>query len=93
MAEHYVRLAGLDIDSSILEYYGLPPKREEKDQTLKPKICPGCQSINEPNAIACDKCGMLLDERYALPTIGIPIFNLHLIPTRLPQSTFLRVTS
>ena len=71
MAEHYVRLAGLDIDSSILEYYGLPSKKEEREQTLKPKICPRCQSLNEPNVIACDKCGMLLDERYALSTIGI----------------------
>jgi len=71
MAEHYVRLAGLDIDSSILEYYGLPSKKQEEEKILKPKICPRCKYVNEPNAIACERCGMLLDERYALSSIGI----------------------
>jgi len=71
MAEHYVRLAGLDIDSSILEYYGLPSKKQEEEKILKPKICPRCQSVNEPNAVTCERCSLLLDERYALSTIGM----------------------
>jgi len=62
MAEYYIRLAGLDLDSPILDYYGI--KREEKlEAKLKPRICPRCEHVNTPNAIYCEKCGFALDEK------------------------------
>jgi integrase/ribosomal protein S27AE len=69
MAEHYVRLAGLDLDSSLFEFYGIP--QEKREPALKPRICPRCQALNEPNAVTCSKCGLILDERYAASTIEI----------------------
>ena len=69
MAEHYVRLAGLDLDSSLLEFYGIA--REKKEPMLKPRVCPRCQALNETNAITCSKCGLLLDDRYAASSIEL----------------------
>ena len=69
MAEHYVRLAGLDIDSPILDYYGI--KHEKKAEAkLKPRICPRCDHVNPPNALYCEKCGLALDEKVIAERLG-----------------------
>jgi len=69
MAEHYIRLAGLDIDSPILDYYGV--KREKKAEAeLKPRICPRCEHVNPPNAVYCEKCGLALDEKVVMEKLS-----------------------
>ena len=67
MTEYYIRLAGLDLDSPLFEYYGIDKKKTpQEDRKLSPKICPRCQAVNTPNALYCESCGLALDERQAI---------------------------
>jgi len=63
MAEHYVRLAGLDLDAPLLEYYGLKKPEEHEESKLKPKACRRCNNVNPPTAIYCEKCLTPLDDK------------------------------
>jgi integrase/recombinase XerD len=65
MPSIYVHLSGRDLDEAILGVYGLRKVREEEPR-LKPRICPRCQTPNQPDARFCFKCGLALDVKAAL---------------------------
>ncbi|MBP2030380.1 MULTISPECIES: tyrosine-type recombinase/integrase [Methanosarcinaceae] len=56
----YIHLAGAQVDSTILEHYGLKEK-QDKPSELTPKNCPRCKTTNGPTADFCSNCGMALN--------------------------------
>ena len=65
-AATYVHLSGRDIDSQILEMYGLRENEEKEIERFKPIDCPRCNTVNDPAARFCDNCGLGLDEKSIL---------------------------
>ena len=57
----YVHLSGRDLDEAIDRLYEIG--EEEKPKLAKPRKCPRCENINDPMAVYCSKCGLILDER------------------------------
>jgi len=57
----YVHLSGRDLDEAIDRLYEI--SEEEKPKLAKPKKCPRCGNVNDPVAVYCSKCGLILDER------------------------------
>jgi len=58
MFETYTHLTGSDIDSELLQVYGISPDdRKGKDSRLEPRQCAHCQTINSPIANYCVVCG------------------------------------
>lgn len=60
MPRTYVHLSGRDIDDSLLEVYGMKKKQEE-EESMKPKTCQICSRVNEFSAQFCNKCARPLD--------------------------------
>ena len=68
MASVYVHLSGRDLDSTLLKINGIKvdEKEEQKEETLKPIVCPRCSHSNPSTAKFCQKCGMALDLKTAM---------------------------
>jgi integrase/recombinase XerD len=62
MPATYVHLSGRDVDDRILEIYDLKPKDKNRENELKPRVCPRCKYINAPVSRYCGRCGTVLDE-------------------------------
>ncbi len=56
VVKRYIHLAGIDIDSKLLQLQGLSV--EEDKQGLKVKRCIRCQELLSPNHDYCPKCGL-----------------------------------
>lgn len=61
MASVYVHLSGRDVDSAILNLYGIK-QRERKREEITPNPCPKCGEVNDSTCMFCKKCGSPLDE-------------------------------
>ncbi|MBS3169683.1 tyrosine-type recombinase/integrase [Candidatus Woesearchaeota archaeon] len=67
----YLQLSDKDIDDAYCEVEGIKPKTTEKEDVLKPRICPRCNFQNQSILIFCDRCkspltleaGIRIDER------------------------------
>jgi len=57
MFQTYVTLGEKDIDAEYLEKAGIQQKPTELIDTLKPRPCPNCHTINAPTSSFCSKCG------------------------------------
>ncbi len=57
----YVHLSGRDLDEAIDRLYEIG--EGEKPKLAKPRKCSRCNNINDPVAVYCSKCGLILDER------------------------------
>ncbi len=58
MFQTYAHLTGSDIDSELLQVYGISANvRKGKDSRLEPRQCAHCQTINSPIANYCVVCG------------------------------------
>lgn len=66
IAGTYVHLSGRDTDQKILEINGMAEENKKKEQELKPKICPRCNSLNSYNSNYCSKCASILDTETAI---------------------------
>lgn len=61
MFQTYAHLTGSDIDSELLQVYGISAdNRKGKDSRLEPRQCAHCQTINSPVANYCVVCGQSL---------------------------------
>lgn len=58
MFQTYAHLTGSDIDTELLQVYGIAPDTTRgKDSRLEPRQCVHCQTINSPVANYCIVCG------------------------------------
>jgi integrase/recombinase XerD len=66
MPATYVHLSGRDVDDRILQIHGVKIKDNERDDQMKPQVCPRCTYINSPLSRYCGRCGTVLDEKERL---------------------------
>lgn len=66
MPATYVHMSGRDVDNSILKMNGMETGEEKKESQLLPRKCPRCDTINVYDSKHCNKCGGILDLRYAM---------------------------
>jgi site-specific recombinase XerD len=65
MAARYVHLSGRDNEDAVLVLHGIKnPEQQNGIPTLK--TCPNCTERNEPTAIRCGRCGLILDQKTAI---------------------------
>ena len=62
----YVHLSGRDLDDAVLTLRGMKPKEEKKEETLAPKKCTRCGTINKSTGKFCTRCGAVLDLETAI---------------------------
>lgn len=62
----YVHLSGRDIDLAYDRMHGYQEEEEDGKPELSPSECPRCDSMNDPGAKFCQKCGLALDEEAAM---------------------------
>lgn len=63
MASVYVHLSGKDIDTALLQAYGMQDPHQDKIITnLMPKVCLRCKTQNETSNKFCKLCGTILDK-------------------------------
>lgn len=60
MPQKYVHYFGDEANQDLLVAYGILPKDEAVDTTLRPKYCPNCNSPNQPEQHYCMSCGFVL---------------------------------
>lgn len=60
MPQKYVHYFGDEANQDLLVAYGILPKDEVVDTTLRPKYCPNCNSPNQPEQHYCMACGFVL---------------------------------
>jgi site-specific recombinase XerD len=65
MPEVYVHLAGRDTDEAIFRLHGIEVD-SNNGLEIKQKKCVRCNEINACDDKLCRKCGMILDQKYAL---------------------------
>jgi len=65
MPSTYVHMSGSRIDASILALNGISNPETKKESTMKPKICPRCDTINVSEAKFCIRCAGILDLKTA----------------------------
>ena len=65
MPKRYVHFSARDLEDAVLELHGLK-KRSETDGILKIVECPRCGAKNQPDAVRCEWCGLILDQKLAL---------------------------
>ena len=65
MASRYVHFSCRDIEETVLEMHGLKPA-QNGNGLPQLKLCPRCQTRNEPSATVCNFCGLILDQETAL---------------------------
>lgn len=66
MAATYVHLSGIDTDNVFLKLYGLAKDEKKEEDTLKIKVCPKCQKMNDPISRFCKRCASPLNIGIAL---------------------------
>lgn len=66
MASVYVHLSGRDVDNALFKLNGMKVNEREKEERLKPKVCPRCKARNSPDAKFCSKCGICLDAKISV---------------------------
>lgn len=60
MPQKYVHYFGDEANQDLLVAYGILPKDEAVDTTLRSKYCPNCNSPNQPEQHYCMSCGFVL---------------------------------
>jgi len=60
MPQKYVHYFGDEANQDLLVAYGILPKDEAVDTTLRSKYCPNCNSPNQPEQHYCMACGFVL---------------------------------
>ena len=65
MPKRYVHFSARDLEDAVLELHGLK-RRGETDNILKIVECPRCGAKNQPDAVRCEWCGLILDKQLAL---------------------------
>ena len=65
MPATYVHMSGQNIDASMLELNGIKVPKNSKESSLKPIICPRCDTINPHDSKFCNKCAGILDLKTA----------------------------
>jgi len=68
MPAFYVHLSGGDVRKKILMKSGMLPEAEQETgpKPLEAVRCPRCKAMNPPGSVACSKCSLILDAKYAL---------------------------
>lgn len=64
-AKTYVHFSARDLEDTLLEINGLKQSEKEAGK-MKLKTCSRCNNINPPDALRCEKCGLILDPKLAL---------------------------
>lgn len=49
-----------DVNEALLKHYGIRVEAAKED-TLTPKVCPWCKTMNSPSARFCQSCNAPLD--------------------------------
>ena len=65
MLSEYSHLLSHDVNETILEMHGIK-SRKEVDSEFKPKQCQSCQTVNNKDALFCQKCSKVLDVKAAI---------------------------
>lgn len=65
MLAEYSHLLSHDVNETLLEVHGIKTKKE-MDSEFKPKQCPSCSTINNKDALFCQKCSKVLDVKAAI---------------------------
>lgn len=65
MPSTYVHMSGREVDEAILAMNGIKSPENKEEVTLKPVICPRCDTINASESKHCNKCGGILDLKVA----------------------------
>ncbi len=65
MPATYVHMSGKNVDDAILRMNGVITETKEEVQQ-KPRICLKCETINAYDSKHCNKCGGILDLKYAM---------------------------
>lgn len=60
MPEVYVHLSMRNVNEALLKHYGIKVEAAKED-TLTPKVCPWCKTMNSPSARFCQSCNVPLD--------------------------------
>lgn len=59
MPSTYVHLSGKETDDALLKLNGIQPQQvNDQESKLRPHICTRCDTINDPAAQFCRKCGL-----------------------------------
>jgi len=66
MLKTYISLNAQQVDDSFLRMHGLKQKHEEKKSKLYPIKCVSCSTLNNPEALYCEKCRAALSLEVAL---------------------------
>lgn len=66
----YIHLSGRDVDSTLLDYYGIKKDESKNEDTaLKPKECPRCGKLNSAEAKYCSQCSLIISEKEAFESV------------------------
>jgi predicted amidophosphoribosyltransferase len=65
MLTEYSHLISADVNDVMLQIHGIK-KEEASESKLKVKRCPRCSTINEKEALFCNKCSSPLDVKVAM---------------------------
>lgn len=66
MASTYVHISGRDVDNAILKMNGFAVDETQEQHQIQARKCPRCDTINSHDAKHCNKCGGILDLKYAM---------------------------
>jgi hypothetical protein len=66
MPSTYVHMSGKEVDDAVLMMNGVKTDIKKEQSKLLPIICPRCDTINENSSRHCNKCGGILDLKYAM---------------------------
>lgn len=61
----YLHLANCDVDTALLDHYGIRPQDRPQRDRVEPRQCSGCHTISGPTAEYCPTCGLPLSEEAA----------------------------
>jgi len=66
MPSTYVHMSGKEVDSAILQMNGIKTEINKEEIKIMPLVCLRCDTINTMDSKHCNKCGGILDLKYAL---------------------------
>jgi len=66
MPSTYVHMSGREVDDAILTMNGIKTEEKKKESQILPRICVRCDCINAFDSKHCNKCGGILDLKYAM---------------------------
>ncbi|MEK6921502.1 MAG: tyrosine-type recombinase/integrase [Nanoarchaeota archaeon] len=66
MPSTYVHMSGRDVDNAIFKMNGMQTTEKKEESQLLPRKCVRCDTINSSESKHCNKCGGILDIRYAV---------------------------